>query len=119
MVVDILLLITYIILHKKLYTPSMRPNMKRLKESARAVSLIITVMYIVLNLPLFIVHMLVLVKSNVVEKIESETALLVLDFVIRFMSYLYSAILPSIIVKTGSLNKTVMIAARQSIKFSS
>ena len=119
MVCDILLLLTYAILHKKLHKPSMRPSMKRLKESARMVSLIITVLYIVLHLPLFVVYMLVLVNSGVVEKIKSESALLVLDFTIRFMSYLYSAVLPSIIVRTGSLNKTVMIAARQSIKFTS
>ena len=89
--------------------------MKRLKASARKVSLIVTLLYLVMHLPLVIVYTVFSFSPTAVLKIGTPVGKLLLDFLLRFLSYLYSALLPTIIVKTGSTNEETLSAAKQSV----
>lgn len=112
---DFILLIVFLIVSRRLNYPSLRPCMKRLKASARKVSLIVTMLYLVLHLPLVIVYTVFSFSPTSVVQIGSPVGKLLLDFMLRFLSYLYSAILPTIIVKTGSTNEETLSAAKQSV----
>ena len=112
---DFILLVVYLVLYKRLNIHSIRPCMKKLKASARKVSLIITLTYLVLHLPLIIVYTVFSFSPTSVISISSPMGKLLLDFALRFLSYLYSALLPTIIVKTGSANEKTLSAAKKSI----
>ena len=112
---DFILLIVYLVVYRHLHSPSLRPCMKKLKASARKVSLIITFTYLILHLPLVVVYTVFSFSPTCVLSIGSSVGKLLLDFALRFLSYLYSALLPTIIVKTGSMNEKTLSAARQSV----
>ena len=112
---DFVLLFVYLILYKKLRKTCLRPCMQRLKASARKVSLIVTLTYLVLHLPIVIVYTVFTFDASIVVGIKNPSNKMLLDFVLRFLSYLYSASLPVLIVKTGSLNDKTISAAKQSV----
>lgn len=112
---DVVLLLVYLILYKKLHKKALRPCMKRLKASARKVSLSVTLSYLILHSPIVIVYTLFTFKPKYVIGIQGAVNTILLDFVLRFLSYLYSAMLPSVIAKSGSLNDKTISAAKQSV----
>ena len=114
---DVVLLMAYTILYHKLHHPSLRPSMNRLKASARKVSLIITLMYLILHLPIVVVYMAYTFQASQLITVSNPTNKLILDFLLRFLSYLYSAVLPTIIVKTGSVNQKTLGAAKNSVNY--
>ena len=114
-VCDFILLVVYLVLYRRLHNPSLRPCMKKLKASARRVSLIITLTYLVLHLPIMVIYTIFTFNPTSVLSIPSAMGKLLLDFTLRFLSYLYSAILPAIIVKTGSMNEKTISAAKKSV----
>ena len=110
---DIVLLISYIVMHKKLYKPGLRLCMNKFKQTARRIALIVTTTYVVCYMPLVISYTVHLYLDD---KVYSDRQTLFHDYVMRMFSHAHSTILPFIIVKSKSL-KHSDLAAKASVRY--
>ena len=105
-VCDMILLLSYIVLHKTLYRKTIRTSLNTLKKQALKITIIIVLSYIICHGPIVIIYLILSFDGALEKMIGIPMLAFAVDCSAGLFAYAHASILALIIVSTNSLQGT-------------
>ena len=102
-VCDLILLISYIVLHKMLYRKTIRASVNNLKKQALKITIIIVLSYIICHAPIVIIYLILSFDGALEKMLGIPLLAFAVDCSAGMFAYAHASILALIIVSTNSL----------------